>query len=294
VISPSVEGLESATIFNGTLDGNSTLARLGGIQNGDTNVFNNNNTIGEIFNFDFSGANADGVANFTIGNYSVNLREDMTMQQMITAVNEVSSSTGVTMRFDNNSNNRLTLESTTSGYSGRINDVGALGTALGMNIVDNTVENTGTDARITIGGTTEIVRSTNNFSIDGMSFDLSGINPASFASGPLELSVNVAQNTERVRETITSFVEEYNNLVRELAALRNTARPTTGGSFFDPLTDEQRRAMSESEIANWEEQAQQGMLHRSQIIERTLSDMRRAINSAGVADVTEGTGAAIL
>jgi flagellar hook-associated protein 2 len=270
----------------------STLTMMGGIRHGDQNTFNVNNRIGDIFTNVSFDHDSDGPINtsFDVGTGQVELRANMTVQQMINAVN--SANVGVRMSFDN-LNNTFTMESTQFGAS-NTRDFGIFTESVangGFGFGE--VAGSGTDAIITINNGPAIHRDGNTFSINGMNFDLNHLTADSINAGtPYEFRVEVTQNTARVRETIDSFVAEYNRLVEELQELRLTSRPTSGGRFYDPLTDEQRREMSDREIEDWESRAQEGLLHRSQILERALRDMRRAINEAGVADVVEGTGPA--
>ena len=93
---------------------------------------------------------------------------------------------------------------------------------------------------------------------------------------PTTFTIDTTRNIDNLVQSISYFVEQYNNLIRELNALHSTPRPRSGarGPFFEPLTDEQRQAMSDREVERWEEQARTGMLHRNDAIRGLQNDLR--------------------
>jgi flagellar hook-associated protein 2 len=94
-----------------------------------------------------------------------------------------------------------------------------------------------------------------------------------------EIEIEVKRDTTDIKASILNFVEEYNNLVKTLNDLHRTPRPKspTTNEFYMPLTDEERRALSENEVRMWDEKAREGLLHRDPLLERMLRDMRMSI-----------------
>jgi len=295
----------------GRLGAITTLGVLGGVTNGDTNTFTATNRIGDIF-----GANhftssyvpatdnslfvdADGYElrypggprvvqqqlNVTIGDSTITLRGDMTVQQMMNTINQAD--IGGRISFSPLAGT-FTLEATEVGRDGRIVSgvagLGALGNMLGFNAPNATVV-AGEDSRIRFNEAI-VVRDTNQFQLEGLNIDLRELSQAMVDAAPngeYAFTVTVVEDSSRTRDVITSFVEEYNALVQELAELRNTARPRgAGNAIFDPLLDHEREHMSSAEQERWEAQARTGMLHRSELIERTLSDMRRVLTGTRI------------
>jgi flagellar hook-associated protein 2 len=136
--------------------------------------------------------------------------------------------------------------------------------------------NTAQDALLYINGVS-VTRNTNNFTIEGLTFNLTNALIAS-PSDPANFTVTNERNIEDTMQTIRDFVRAYNDLIRHINNLHSTPRPRHGNRlFFEPLTDEQREAMSEREIERWEEQARTGLLHRDDSLRRIQADMRRWI-----------------
>jgi flagellar capping protein FliD len=120
-----------------------------------------------------------------------------------------------------------------------------------------------------------IEQATNTFDLHGHLVTLgTSLNIPADGSG-VDITINAERDTSIALEAIENFIEEYNNLIRYVNSLHSTARPRAGnrvnGAFFEPLTDEERKAMSERDIEIWEEQARTGLLHRD-------SDMRNLHN----------------
>ncbi|MCL2456018.1 MAG: flagellar filament capping protein FliD, partial [Defluviitaleaceae bacterium] len=115
-----------------------------------------------------------------------------------------------------------------------------------------------------------IEQETNTFDLHGHRITLGA--SLHIPAGGANITINAERDTSIAMDAIKNFIEEYNELIRYVNSLHTTARPRAGGrvngAYYEPLTDEQRNAMSEREIEQWEEQAKTGLLHRD-------SDMRR-------------------
>ncbi len=127
-------------------------------------------------------------------------------------------------------------------------------------------EQEGKNAVLSIDGVaTE--RSNNFFSLNGLEFELK----ETTAAGSEPMEIGVASDTDKVIEGIKAFVDEYNTLVEDLNAL--LAEPTSYKEYA-PLTSEQKKDMSESEIELWEEKAREGLLRNDEYINSVLQEMR--------------------
>jgi len=97
----------------------------------------------------------------------------------------------------------------------------------------------------------------------------------------VKFTVNAERDVSIAIDAIRHFVEAYNDLLRQINSLHTTARPRAGnrvnGAFYEPLTDEQKQAMSDREVERWEEQARTGLLHRDRDIRSLHDQMRRAM-----------------
>ncbi len=146
---------------------------------------------------------------------------------------------------------------------------------------DYTVTN-GTDAKleVTMNGSTSVIeRSTNTFSFDGINIELSNA-----SLNAENVTFNVSNNTDSIVENMAKFINDYNELVTYL----DNKIMETPNKAYAPLTDAQKKEMSESQIKAWEEKAKAGMLYSDRTMYSALYDLRNAMT-----DVVKGAGAMI-
>lgn len=141
----------------------------------------------------------------------------------------------------------------------------------------------GTNAIIEITQGTDnvqITSSTNSFDVGGTTINVSGADV-----GEVDATITTTKDTSDALDTIKSFVEDYNALISDLNTQISTPRPTSDGSTsgdkYEPLTDDQREEMSDTEIENWEKQAKIGLLYQDDKIQSFLTDIRSAITGGG-------------
>lgn len=79
-----------------------------------------------------------------------------------------------------------------------------------------------------------------------------------------------SNNTGAAKEQIKEFVEKYNEMIEGF----NKLLKETKYRSYAPLTDEQRKEMSESEQKLWDEKAKSGLLRSDSIIRDGMSKMR--------------------
>lgn len=122
----------------------------------------------------------------------------------------------------------------------------------------------GVNAQIDFNGAMGIEQSSNQFTINGISFDLKSTGTS---------TVTVDTDVDSVYDKIKSFVDEYNEIVDKMGNLLIEKKY----SDFDPLTDEQKEEMTEKEIELWEEKAKSGLLRNDSIISSIMSNVRSSL-----------------
>ena len=108
------------------------------------------------------------------------------------------------------------------------------------------------DALITLNGV-EYTGSKNTFEINGLTLT---VNASTKDSGPVTLTTE--DDTDGIYDMIKNFIKEYNELINEMDKLYN-AESAKG---YEPLTNEEKEAMSESEIEEWETKIKDALLRR--------------------------------
>ncbi|MDM5246507.1 flagellar filament capping protein FliD [Lysinibacillus sp. G4S2] len=87
------------------------------------------------------------------------------------------------------------------------------------------------------------------------------------------VTMTSSTDVDEMMNKIKEFVTTYNGLVKEM----NDQTKETKYRDYLPLTDEQKKEMSENEIKLWEEKAKSGLLRSDSILRSGLSSMRGLI-----------------
>lgn len=147
------------------------------------------------------------------------------------------------------------------------------------------------------GSTMYLSRSSNTFDMDGMSVTLKGtFNNNTTQTGPIA-SDNISDalfvegesvtftsktDTDTIVDAIKQMVEDYNKIVTEVkGAYSDMPLQQTNGSKYEPLTEEQKADMSESEIEAYEEKAKTGLLFGDNDLSSLYNALRSAVAPGG-------------
>lgn len=125
----------------------------------------------------------------------------------------------------------------------------------------------GQDAIFTLNDV-EYTANTNETTVNGVTLTLSGV------TEPAEtISFSVTNDVDGVYDMVKSFVKEYNDILDEL----NKLYYADSAKGYDPLTDDQKDAMSEKEIEKWEQKIKDSLLRRDDTISGITSTMRNSL-----------------
>ncbi len=135
-------------------------------------------------------------------------------------------------------------------------------------------EKTGKDAELKIDG--EVVkRSSNSFVLDGIEFNLKMEMADVGTDDEKAISFSLSQDIDSVVTKVKAFVEEYNKLYQELNGLYKESYDYKKG--YEPLTEEEKKGLTEKEIEKLEAEARKGQLRNDTTINGLLSSMRSAL-----------------
>lgn len=120
----------------------------------------------------------------------------------------------------------------------------------------------GDDAKITLNDV-EYTSSTNSFEIGGMT-----ISVMEKTDKPVTLSTSA--DVDGVYDMIKGLFTEYNKLVNEMDAMYNA----DAAKDYDPLTSEEKEALSDDEIEEWEKKVKESLLRRDSSLNTVASAMK--------------------
>ncbi len=287
----TVSDSSKASIITGTNAVNGTqtlkineLAKAGYLTGGELKKDENNNAVTgnttlEDMGVDFSSA-AEGEKvyfKFTVGGTErkFEVTKDTTLNEIAAAVN---SQSGVSASFDA-SNGRFFISSNETGLSNNFeftNGDDSIGKQIEekLRLINEpkgteggAVKIDGDDAEIELNGAT--FKSTNNtFSINGLTITAKEVSDS-------EMSIVTDTDYDEIYDNIKNFFKEYNSLMNEMDKLYN-AKSSKG---FEPLTSEEKDAMTEDEIDKWETRIKDALLRNDSELDSIASAMRGAMLS---------------
>ena len=145
--------------------------------------------------------------------------------------------------------------------------------ALGLKIDENDEDAAkmiqGTDAKIRLSGVL-YTSSNNNFSINGLNIVAQGVTGDTEDN---EITVTVANDSQAIYDKIKDFLTEYNEVINEMTKAYNAK----SSGDYEPLTDEEKDAMSDTEVEKWETKIKDALLRRDTTLNSVMSAMQTAM-----------------
>lgn len=147
--------------------------------------------------------------------------------------------------------------------------------ALGLNMSDSgdkkATKVEGQDAVIYLNDA-RYTSTNNTFEINGLTFTALGT-----TDKDEEITVTTQNDTDGVYDMLKNFLKEYNSIINEMDKLYNA----DSAKGYEPLTNDEKEAMSESDIKEWETKIKDSLLRRDENIS-TVSSALKSVMSAGI------------
>jgi len=157
-------------------------------------------------------------------------------------------------------------------------DAVSIFTSLGFNVDTTTDPNTGASSKtlsfntglgahagknadFTINGLRVTDKASNTFTINNVTYTLQN-------TGTANISVSV--DSDNMFDKVVQFVNKYNETIEKINEKLTEERYRD----YQPLTDEEKEAMSEKQIEKWEELAKKGLVRNDPILSSALIKMR--------------------
>ena len=190
-----------------------------------------------------------GEISFSINGEAFTFSEDTLLSEVISTVN-ANANAGVTMSYSSLKKGFKIIADET-GSASTVDIVNIKGNAFdaassAFGIAEGTY--TGQDAILEIENIS-VTKSTNAFTIDGISYSLRDTSAEA-------ISFNVERDVDATVDKIKSFVDAYNELLGMLQDKVDEPVYRT----YEPLTDEEREVLTDSQAEKWEEMAKSGLL----------------------------------
>lgn len=140
----------------------------------------------------------------------------------------------------------------------------------------------GRDAVIALNGV-KYTNTTNDFAINGLNISVNGVtddvaDPDSTDLSSLNdstaISINTTTDSQGIYDTVKDFLTEYNNIINEITKLYNA---DSAGSY-EPLTDDEKDKMSDTEIEKWETKIKDSLLRRDSSLSSVMNTMMTSMS----------------
>ncbi len=199
----------------------------------------------------------------TINGKSFSFNENTSISAFINTVNVLGA--GVTMRYSLDTK-EFTLESNQTGYRNAINFSSPSVLTTGFGFTSPSVA--AASAVFTVNGI-QMESDSNRTEIDSLKLSLS-LNEVTAG----ELTISIKRDTENAYTVIKDFVDSYNSLIKDLNKVTSEKRMKNKGSYYQPLTEDERKDLSEKDIESWEKAAKSGILNNDSIVDGITRKMR--------------------
>ena len=229
----------------------------------------------------------------------IKLSKDSTISDAVKALSDV----GLNASFDEN-NGRIFLSSSATGASTDFS-LKSDGSDASKNLLNTLALNTdtsevteaskrakkidGSDAAIVLNGVV-YTSSSNNFSINGLSISVNGVTDkvddlknvdVDALDDSKAVSISTTTDTQGIYDKIKDFLTSYNNIINKMTKLYNA----DSAKNYEPLTDDEKSQMSDSEVEKWETKIKDSLLRRdsnlSTIMNAMTTSMTKAISING-------------
>ena len=139
---------------------------------------------------------------------------------------------------------------------------------MGYNKKDDAVRIHGQDAKIKLNGA-DFTSKSNSFSINGLTIDAL----ATTDDGEV-LTVTTTTDNQGIYDKIKDFLSDYNDLINSMTKSYNAE----SASDYEPLTEDEKDAMSDTEIEKWEAKGKGAILRRDSTLSTLMSVMTSAMS----------------
>lgn len=112
--------------------------------------------------------------------------------------------------------------------------------------------------------------SSNTYSINGLTIEALG------TTGNDELSIVTATDTQGIYNKVKDFLKDYNALINEMSSLYNAS----SAKGYEPLTSEEKDAMTDTEVEEWEKKIKDSLLRRDDTLDGVMQAMINSMSKS--------------
>ena len=127
----------------------------------------------------------------------------------------------------------------------------------------------GSDSKIILNGA-ELTSSSSVVSANGLEISLTGVTKENES-----VTLSVTTDTDAIYDSVKSFLKEYNSVMKEMNTLYNA----DSAKGYEPLTSQEKEAMSDDEVKEWETKIKNSLLRSDSTLGSIINAMRSAMQT---------------
>lgn len=127
----------------------------------------------------------------------------------------------------------------------------------------------GSDSKIILNGA-ELTSSSSVVSANGLEISLTSVTKENES-----VTFSVATDTDAIYDSVKSFLKEYNSVMKEMNTLYNA----DSAKGYEPLTSQEKEAMSDDEVKEWETKIKNSLLRSDSTLGSIINAMRSAMQT---------------
>lgn len=134
------------------------------------------------------------------------------------------------------------------------------------------------------GSSAEIVLNGTKYTSDSNTFEVNGLT-ITVNEEVKGITLSTKQDTSGIYDNIKKMLKEYNDLMKEFATLYNADK----AKKYKMLTDDQKDAMSDKEVEEWEKKIKDGILSGDETIGNVRNALKEIMSSSFEVTSKDGT-----
>jgi len=215
---------------------------------------------------------------------------DSSMQTLNTTLTDLQTTKGYYTQIDTTNTAITAAQADITNYTNHVNDTGSVltteatsvlqakitaannGTYADTNDATKAVRVYGSDAQITLNGAT-FTSDDNSFTVNGLTITALETSAKNTDGTYDSVSLNTAADVTGIYNMVKSYFTEYNSLINEMSSLYNA--DTSSG--YEPLTTDEKSAMSDTEITAWEKKIKDALLRKDENLNSVMGLMKSSM-----------------
>ncbi|WP_251860524.1 flagellar filament capping protein FliD [Clostridium sp. Marseille-Q2269] len=200
-------------------------------------------------------------------NKAIHVDTDDSIEDVIDKIKQDEDLNGKVIAGFDSYTGKFSISTSKTGSSQQIKITGDKNVLDSFGMVEDTGFNMGESASVKVTDPEGTVISTIS---ESNVIEMSGVTYTISSKTPSEVKISVTRDIDKTFNRINEFREKYNKLVGNIQDKISQRRQYD----YKPLTEEQKKDMTEDQIKAWEEKAKEGILKNDDNLQRMLRDLR--------------------